>query len=249
MRCLAVLALAVLFGGLLPRQGSAQQTLVADISEHLVAITAGFSGTEVLLFGATDQIGDVVVIVRGPSRSETVHRKSRVLGVWANTASMTFERVPSYFGVAASGPLEELAAKPVLQRHEMGIEFLNLKLPRAKASPDLAAQWRDAFVRNKQKLSLYAKEPEKVTFLGANMFRTRMFFPANVPTGGYQVTVFLLREGQVVAAQTTPLYVSKVGLEAEVFNFAHQQSALYGILAILVAILAGWLANAAFRKS
>ena len=249
MRFLAVIGLALTLSLALPRPGTAQQSLVADISQHLVAITAGFSGTEVLLFGATDEFGDVVVVVRGPSEATTVHRKSRVLGVWANTASMTFERVPSYFGVAASGPLEEIAPEPVLQRHEMGTQYLNLKLPRAKASPNLAAEWRAALVRNKQKLNLYAEEPEKVTFLGANMFRTRMFFPANVPTGGYQVTVFLLREGQVVAAQTTPLYVSKVGVEAEVFNFAHQQAALYGIFAILVAIFAGWLANVAFRKS
>ena len=78
--------------------------LVADLSKHLVAITAGFSGAEVLLFGAVDEPGDVVVIVRGPLRSVTMHRKSRVLGVWANTAKMTFEEVPSFYAIASSRP-------------------------------------------------------------------------------------------------------------------------------------------------
>ena len=73
---------------------AAQAPLVADLSEHLVAITTGFAGADVLLFGATDAEGDVVVVVRGPSQPVTLHRKGRVLGIWANTASMNFSREP-----------------------------------------------------------------------------------------------------------------------------------------------------------
>ena len=39
-------------------------TLVADLSRHLVGISTGFAGTDVLLFGATESKGDVLVIVR-----------------------------------------------------------------------------------------------------------------------------------------------------------------------------------------
>ena len=66
-----------------PADSARANSLVADLSRHLVAITTGFVGTDVLLFGATDDAGDVVVIVPGPDRSVVVHRKSRVLGVWA----------------------------------------------------------------------------------------------------------------------------------------------------------------------
>ena len=52
-----------------------------------------------------------------------------------------------------------------------------------------------------------------------------------------------------MSAQTTPLFVSKVGVEAEIFDFAYEQSALYGIIAILVALMAGWLAHIAFRRA
>ena len=45
-------------------------SLVADLSSHLIAITTGFTGTEVLLFGAKEGPGQVVMIVRGPTRSE-----------------------------------------------------------------------------------------------------------------------------------------------------------------------------------
>lgn len=222
--------------------------LVADLSKHLVAITTGFAGADVLLFGSVDRPGDVVVIIWGPPEEVVMHRKSRIAGIWINTAQMTFEHVPSFYAVASSRALDEIASEHVLSRLEMGVERLNLPLPRTKASPNIARKWRDALIRNKERLGHYAREVGQVTFLGENLFRTQVEFPANVPTGTYQIEVYLLRDGRVVSAQTTPLIVSKIGLEADVFDFAHDYSAIYGLIAILVALVAGWLAHIAFRR-
>lgn len=222
--------------------------LVADLSKHLVAITTGFAGTDVLLFGAVDGPGDVVVIIWGPPEELVIHRKSRIAGIWINTAQLTFDRVPSFYSVASSRPLDEIASEHVLARLEMGVERLDLPLPHAKASANVARNWRDALIRNKQRLGHYAREVGQVIFLGENLFRTLVEFPANVPTGTYQIEVYLLRDGRVVSAQTTPLIVGKIGLEADVYDFAHNYSALYGLIAILVALVAGWLAHIAFRR-
>ena len=225
------------------------QELVADLSNHLVAITTGFAGTEVLLFGALESPGDVVVVVRGPTQSVTMHRKARVAGIWMNTASMTFESAPSFYAINASAPLEEISTPSVRQRHEMGLDALDAHLPRARASPNVAAEWRDALLRAKQRRGLYSRDVGTVTFLGARLFRSNIYFPSNVPTGSYTVDVFLLRDGRVVSAQTTPLIVSKVGVEADVFDFAHERSALYGFIAVLIALMAGWMAHTIFKKA
>lgn len=224
------------------------QTLVADLSQHLVAITTGFSGADVLLFGAVEGEGDVVVIVRGPERPAVVHRKQRLLGIWVNAAKMTFDRAPSFYSVSSSRPLEEIALPTVRARREMGLDFLQLELPRARVSPNLAAEWRAGLVRNYQRLGLYPVEIGAVVFLGSRLFRANLQLPANVPTGIYQVQVYLLREGRVAAAQTTPLAISKIGTEAWVFDFAHKYAASYGLIAIAIALVAGWLAHLAFRK-
>ncbi len=88
-----LMACGVLFSA--PAVRAQETPLVAGLSNDLVAITTGFAGTDVLLFGATEGEGDVVVIVRGPDRPVVMHRKSRVLGVWINTAKMTFARAPA----------------------------------------------------------------------------------------------------------------------------------------------------------
>ena len=65
------LLLALLLASLAPRadaqmSGMTGQPLVADLSAHEISITTGFSGTELLLFGATEGEGDVIVVIRGP---------------------------------------------------------------------------------------------------------------------------------------------------------------------------------------
>jgi uncharacterized protein (TIGR02186 family) len=239
--------LALLIVLVVAASGTARADLVADLSQHLVAITTGFSGTKVLLFGTTGGMGDVVVVVRGPENTEVVRRKARKAGIWVNDAEMIFEGVPSYYAVAASGPLNEFLPERVARREEIGIRNLRVTPP-VDAGPQEFDAFRAALIRNKQKAKLYSVEPERISFLGNRLFRTDMHFPANAPVGTYIVRVFLVHDGEVIGANITPLVVSKIGFEAGVFDFAHRHSLAYGVLAILIAVVAGWSASVAFHK-
>lgn len=246
-----LLALAVVWAAAcgLPRDGRAQD-LVADLSDHVIAINTGFTGTRVLLFGATEGEGEVAVVVRGPVDRATVREKDRVAGVWINQASMKFTGVPGFYAVASSKPIEEIAPANVLERAGIGLKHLPLATADAEdASAETVAVFRDALIRGLQRRNLYVTETGQVSFLSGRLFRTRIEFPANVPTGQYQVEAYLFRDGQVVDAQTTPLIVGKVGLGAEIYDFAQRESALYGLAAILVAVAAGWLASVVFRRA
>ncbi len=77
---------------------------MADLSSHLVAITTGFTGTNVLLFGATDGPGDIVVVVRGPQKDIDVRRKERFGPIWVNATTVAMKDVPSYYRVASTRP-------------------------------------------------------------------------------------------------------------------------------------------------
>ncbi len=227
--------------------GARAAELVADLSEHLVAISTGFAGTEVLLYGAVEQPGDIIVVVRGPERRTVLRRKSQVAGIWMNTSSMAFDRVPSYYAVASSGPLSDIADSGELSRLQIGLESLR-PTPLSVASANIVADWRAALIRNKQRQGLYVRQVGSVSFLDDTLFRTRIYFPANVPTGVYLADVYLLRNGLVVSAQTTPLNIRKAGTEADLYDFAHEQSGLYGLVAVFLALMAGWLAHLAFRR-
>ncbi|CAA7614079.1 conserved exported hypothetical protein [Candidatus Terasakiella magnetica] len=243
----AILLLLSCVGLLNAASARAVEPLVADLSSHLVAITTGFAGTDVLLFGATEGEGDVVVVVRGPNRPETLRRKARTGGIWINSGNAVVENAPSFYLVAATRPLEDLASTVILDRHQIGIDHLDLSIRVKDAGSDLS-EYRKALMRLKQRKGLYTDRVHEIGLLSQRLFRTDVHFPANVPVGTYMVEVYLIDKGQVVSAQTTPLVVSKIGIGADVFDFAHQQAAAYGIIAIALAAAAGWLAAVAFKR-
>ena len=246
MRRLLVLA-ALLVA---PGEVLAIEPLVAALSKYNVAITTDFTGDNILAFGAINRPGDVVVVLRGPTRPVVMRRKDQFFGIWVNAAALTVEQVPAFYAVASSRPLEEIAAPEVLRSHVLGIEHLRerLELPRAKASENIRRAWKDAVVRNHQRLGLYPEEIGEVVFRSDRLFSTWISLPANLPTGHYLAHFYLLVDGQVVGAEIQPMAVNKVGVEAEIFRFAHEWPALYGIFAIIIALVAGWLADAAFRR-
>ena len=220
--------------------------LVADLTSHLIAITTGFTGASVVLFGATDSPGDVIVAVRGPEREMTVRRKSRVAGIWVNTQQVTFANLPSFYAVAASRPMADILSPAAAAFYRLGIA--NLKLVAVTPAPSVVVDaFRTALERTQQEAGLFVERMGKVDFLGERLFRTTITFPANVPTGTYLVEVFLVRDKDIVSGQTTPLVVSKVGVDAAVFEFSTRQPGFYGAIAVLAAVVAGWLASLPFR--
>lgn len=246
-RGLMTLAVAAIIAATPVREGANAQGLIADASRYLVAITTGFVGTDVLLFGATEGEGDVIIVVRGPTRNEVVRRKGRHAGIWVNEKEATFRDVPSFYWLAASKPVEALLRPASLERHGIGVQHLPLNVV-GQLDGDVLAGFRAGLIRNKVLGSLFTVRPKNVTFLGQRLFRSRIHFPANVPTGAYTVNVFLVRDGRVASAQTVPLTIAKVGLGADVYRFAHNSSALYGLIAIAIALLAGIFTGIIFRK-
>lgn len=233
------------------------QALITDISEHLISITSNFTGTSLLLFGAIDSAvagpGDVVVVIRGPRKRMVVRQKDRVAGIWMNIDSVRFDNVPGFYIAASTRPLEELAGKSLLARHAIGLENLRLRGRKVRRSGqgdgvgDIAP-YKEAVLRIMQRRGLFKEAPGEVRFLGDALFRTEIHFPVNVPVGNYTAEVYLIRDGRIVSAQSSPLFIDKSGLERMIHSFAVRKPALYGILAVLAALAAGWAAAVVFRQ-
>jgi uncharacterized protein (TIGR02186 family) len=221
--------------------------LVIDLSRHEVSVALNYAGAELVLFGATAEAGDVVVEVRGPRRTEVVRRKERVGGIWLNSEEVVFGNVPAFYALASSAPLDQILPLKELVQERIGVDHLWLT-PTEKIAEQEADAFRAALVRNKQRVNLFPAEPTEVKFLGNRLFRTDIHFPANASVGPYRVTVFLVKGGEVVRSASTPLILSRTGFEARVFDLAHTNGLAYGLLAIAIAVVAGWLASVFFRS-
>jgi uncharacterized protein (TIGR02186 family) len=233
----------------------------ADIATRSVEVSTGFTGHEVLVFGAIDnsqQPGeeggfyDVVVVVEGTPLPVVVRRKSDVAGVWVNTSSVIFASLPSYYAVASNRPIEEIAGPEVLERNAIG--FAHIKMTPAPGHKwslgdyELAA-FKAAVIRLKQQEKLYVVQAKDgVSFTGRSLFRSTIELPANVPVGPLVARTYLFRDGKVLSAHIARVTLSRIGIERLLHRFAVLHPVAYGAFAVVLAALSGMLASAFFRR-
>ncbi len=250
MQRLFLYVLLLLSIGAVPRpSAAAENDLVVDLSKSLVEISTGFVGSDLLLFGAMDQPGDIVVVVRGPARHEVVRRKENILGVWVNRAEITFGNVPTFYSISSSRELDDILPDHLRASYQIGYSRLILVPYNTAYKAPRVNQYREALIRNKERLGLYASNIGAVRFLGDRLFRSQILIPSTVRTGAYEIDIYLVRERAIISKKTVSFTVRKAGIEGNIFNFANQNSLVYGILAVLAAIMAGWIANVAFRRN
>ncbi|HTQ13535.1 MAG TPA: TIGR02186 family protein [Rhizomicrobium sp.] len=246
---------AILLALFLAATGARAENLVSGLSQDQIQITSSYTGTELTIFGAIETTGgenpagerDVVVVLRGPGQDMTVRRKVRVAGVWINRDAMTLYRMPAYYFAASTRPLAGVTTQETRLKYQLGVADV---MPEGASThtPSKAEPYRLAAIRARERDGLFREDPQGVEFLGYSLFRVHVPVPASVPRGQYTAEVYLFRDGLVVAAQTTPLYIEQAGLERRILSFAHDEPVAYGLLAVAMALALGWLSTAVFRR-
>lgn len=226
------------------------EDLVSGISQDIIQITSNYTGTQIVVFGAIEraqnaQGRDVVVVVRGPDEPMTVRRRDRIAGVWINHDAARFEGLPAYYYLASTQPVARIAPREVLASYEIGLQQLK---PAAIGSHHDPEPFRQAVIRHLRQVGLYAESPGSIDFYSETLFSTRVPVPAGVTRGQYNVEVYLFRNGQMISAQSTPLFVDASGLERRLFNAAHDAPFTYGMACVLMAMLLGWISSVLFER-
>ncbi|WP_295555653.1 TIGR02186 family protein [uncultured Hyphomicrobium sp.] len=238
----------------------AREAVEADVSTRTIAVTSAFTGTEIVVFGSvvnsrqpSAEAGyyDVIVVLEGMPTPLLARRKTNVAGLWVNTESVAFESAPSFYAIASTRPIEEIADATLLQRNAIGHDFARLS-PAAHSAietePGELKAYKDAVIRLKQKDGLFVKRDYAVIFIGKSLFRSSIALPANVPVGPLTARVFLFREGELLSTFQSKVRLERSGIELWLYRAAMRHPFYYGLAAVLAAALAGLLASMPFRR-
>ena len=227
--------------------------LVPEVSQHEIQVRQGFTGTELLLFGAIlDPDGrrarepyDIVVVLKGPTEPILLREKEKTLGIWVNAHSTSFRSAPSFFAVASSRPIEEIVDERTAAIYELGLGYLQLS-PAGAIDPEEQARFTSGLVDLRQREGLYREVAGGVTINDGVLYQARMPVPSNVVTGRYTAETFAIARGRVIASAVAEVEVRKLGFERFVAAQAEESSVAYGLFAVGLSLLMGWLAGRVF---
>jgi uncharacterized protein (TIGR02186 family) len=229
--------------------------VVSDISTREIAINSNFAGIEILIFGSVDFSArfapdtgtyDVIVVIRAPGQALVARRKQRVAGIWVNGPGETYPSVPGFYAVLSTRPLRAITSDETLK--SLGIGLGNLDLGRRDKTDPAEETFRSAVIDLKERQRLFQEQDDGVTFIGRSLFRASVDLPVNVPIGRYTADVYLFRDGLLVSKNQSTLEVNKVGFERLVYLLAFRYPFIYGLLAVVVAVMTGLIGWVAFRR-
>ena len=219
------------------------------LSPNQVDVGTFFDGAKVKVEGSIPAGTTAVVEVVGSEATAHLLRKGRRGGLWMSVGEIQVHHAPSlYMLLSSAAKIPELtnAATPwgyialskqvtfsgSLQAKEEGKffqEFLGLKQGEKlyRILPD----------------ALHTSAPQK----GQVAFQGILPLPAKVPTGQYKVRLAVVGQGHMLAHQDTVLTVKMVGFPDMLFSMAQHQGLLYGIVAVLIAIITGFIMGFLFK--
>ncbi len=214
-----------------------------------VEIGAFFDGAQVKLQGAIPAGAAAVVEVLGSTATEKLLRKGRRGGLWMSVGEIKVENVPSLYILQSSSPeIPTLTATAT----PWGVAALQ-KVVKLSGSLEASEQGKffQEFLELKKHEQVYRVSPGALKLSpapdGGSLVKGAIALPAKVPAGNYRVRLSAVLHGSLLSQRDAPLEVKMVGFPAMLMKLAYQQGALYGILAVVIAIVTGFIMGILFK--
>ena len=229
------------------------EEIVSGVSQSGVSITTNFDGASILVYGAalrdapapTWPLMEVIITVEGPSTPLVIRKKDHVAGIWLNRGAVKITAAPSFYAVASTKPVADILLPAEDTKYHITIPQT---IDPAAAPSAEQAPYIEALQRIRQASGSFVLAPDSVLLLRQALFRTDISLPANLVEGPYMVRIFLTRGGEVVDMQESQIDVQKAGLERTLYRLAMEQPLIYGLLSLLMAMVAGWGAQELFKR-
>ena len=243
------LAMAILVAGVAWRLCGADSGphLITAVQPDIIQITAAYNGALLTVTGSIPSDTEALIRVRSKAESYKLKQKGRVFGLWMNRGSVEISNVPGLFLLYRP---EGAGSDPSAQPPALGLDSIHQGAGVVAQDPN-KKELVDEFFKLKQKAGLYGTVDNAIHYEPAagptKYFTAALPLPAALPQEPFDVEVYAIQNGSIVAKDVRKIEVQEVGLPAWISTLAFQHGTMYGTLAVLIAIMAGWLTGTLFK--
>jgi uncharacterized protein (TIGR02186 family) len=227
-----------MFQWAVPQAQAADVTL--KLSPETVEIDTFYNGTNVKVSGVIPAGAEAVVRLNGEGEDLHLKKKGKIAGLlWMNTGDLTFHNAPKVYKLYTSKALADLDNSPAA---EFGLAALINRIDISPAGEDKTFLIKE-FVRLKKKEDLYSQKGDAVTFGapegGTKAYQAVLTIPSGMKQGTYTVDVAAVQDGRILSIVSAPLELKQISFPAALTKMAFGHAIWYGVMAVVVAILAG----------
>ncbi|RLA15605.1 MAG: hypothetical protein DRQ52_01480 [Gammaproteobacteria bacterium] len=241
---------------LLPGQGFALTSATINANPDQIRAGLFFDGETVTISGQRSAGQPLLLLIVGPQQTQQIARLGKRNGIWMKGEPHTLQRAPGFLAVTGSKPLAELIKifdRPLAASGLSAIpEYLPTKGIVNEQVDDqqpaaTSTGWSRAYATMLKKQSLLLTDVSLQDNANSGQFSTEIHLPSSAPPGTYRVIVFTRGNGQLITA-TTRFKLTKSGIVSRLERAAFDQPVLYGIAALLFALMVGWVIGILFNR-
>ena len=228
-----------------PATGDAPTTL--QLSPQTIEMGAFYNGAPIRLEGTVPNGSQVIVIIRGAAKDEVFNKKGRVGPIWINVDKVHVTGTPSLFLRFSSEDMHTFLDRKVIDTFELDelsvTERMHIRTSHGEPSVDYRELIQNSYLELKKKDGTYRRVANRVHTAevnGTTHYTVLFNWPKTAPPGSYQVEVYACRDRAIVGRSGTVLRLVEVGFPAFIANLAHEHPWGYGLLAVVVAVCAGF---------
>lgn len=217
-----------------------------------ISIGTFYNGTRVAINGTLPADSDVIVRMTGETSELRMKKKGKVFGLlWMNRDTVTFESVPKAFLLYTPQHFEDIfkALQKDAPVRQLGLTALEEKITVSPDSSESRTLVKE-LLKLKEKEGIYAVS-DNVHYTplseGRKKFEADITIPPKLSPGIYKVETYLVQNGTIVASYDHSLTVALESFPKILSLLAFDHGAMYGILATLIAVVAGLLTGVLFK--
>jgi uncharacterized protein (TIGR02186 family) len=225
--------------------GGAGEVRSLQVSERAIRITPRYRGELVKVSGTVAADCDVVLKLTSSRAGATFSRLGKVGPLWLSQGRVRFGNVPQMFKIKSTRPLQEILLPGELTRYGLGFSGLRASMTVEEGlDPGL---YLNELLAVRQAAGLYTFKDTGITSVDGR-FAATFFWPPGAPSGTYRIEALAVRDLRVAGVKETTIEVRKVGIEAWISDLASRHGILYGLAAVVLAVVVALFMSVIFNR-